>query len=364
MASGDYELRWPRDLFRSELSSLINNRHRLSDWDARVELLLEDVFTGPKPRDDFASSRAIEYGGPQSKPDFLVGLLRRADTLPENRARRPYWAERQLGVAPDQLSRLSVAREFVRLIEWLDASGYFEAEFEKDCVDDPSTTSPVEVIERLSGVQTSWLPAPADLAGNESTFFTMIEVLHDLVARPRNRSFHGYSGCGWHHSDFSYDSGRALYIWHVNQLLDRSDHNVRLATVGEDAGRLVVVGDAARQDLLDIMVERSDESTGGRVRHAVALFRGRASDENDKRSAVVALAGLLEERRQLLKTSVARRDEGALFQIANEFAVRHQNAAQKRDYDPIFLDWMFWWYLATIEMTDRIVGRDSGATDR
>jgi hypothetical protein len=106
-------------------------------------------------------------------------------------------------------------------------------------VADPSATSPVEVIERLSGVQTSWLPAPADLAGDEPTSFTMIEVLHEFVARPRNRSFHGYAGCGWHHSDFSYDSGRALYIWHVNQLLDRSDINVRLAPGGEDTGRLV-----------------------------------------------------------------------------------------------------------------------------
>jgi hypothetical protein len=145
--------------------------------------------------------------------------------------------------------------------------------------------------------------------------------------------------------------------------LDRSAINVRLATVGEDTGRLVVVGDAARQDLLNIMVERSDESTGGRVRHAVALFRGRASDENDKRSAVVALAGVLEERRPLLKTSIVKRDEGALFEIANAFAVRHQNDTQKRDYDPMFLDWMFWWYLATIELTDRIVERGSQGPD-
>lgn len=38
--SGDFELVWPRELFRTELASLINAQNRLTDWDGRVELLL------------------------------------------------------------------------------------------------------------------------------------------------------------------------------------------------------------------------------------------------------------------------------------------------------------------------------------
>jgi hypothetical protein len=93
------------------------------------------------------------------------------------------------------------------------------------------------------------------------------------------------------------------------------------------------------------------------VRHAIALFRSRGSTELDKRSAVVVLAGVLEERRVLLKEKLFRKDEGALFQIANEFAIRHSSASQQGDYDPAFLDWVFWWYLATIELTDRVLAR-------
>jgi hypothetical protein len=43
----------------------------------------------------------------------------------------------------------------------------------------------------------------------------------------------------------------------------------------------------------------------------------------DRRSAAITLAGVLEERRALLKAELLRDDEGALFQIANRFAIRH-----------------------------------------
>ena len=48
-----------------------------------------------------------------------------------------------------------------------------------------------------------------------------------------------------------------------------------------------------------------------------------------------------------------------MFSLANEFAIRHQRRGQQGDYDPAFLDWIFWWYLATIELTDRLLARDS-----
>lgn len=34
---------------------------------------------------------------------------------------------------------------------------------------------------------------------------------------------------------------------------------------------------------------------------------------------------------------------------------------QQGDYDPAFLDWIFWWYLAAIELTDRILARQDAS---
>lgn len=43
LAESDYQLLWPRDLFRAEAAKLLNLRE-LPDWNDRCELLLEDAF--------------------------------------------------------------------------------------------------------------------------------------------------------------------------------------------------------------------------------------------------------------------------------------------------------------------------------
>lgn len=114
-----------------------------------------------------------------------------------------------------------------------------------------------------------------------------------------------------------------------------------------------------RAVLVDRVLRSPEPTVRDQVQHAVALFRGRNATAHDKRSAVVALALVLERRRSLLKAKLLRPDEGALFRIANEFAIRHENERQRSNYDPIFLDWVFWWYLASVELTDRMLYRSS-----
>lgn len=55
----DYQLAWPRQLFRSEATALVNNT-RGRDWADRCELLLEDAFTGEAPRDEFQAEEPAE----------------------------------------------------------------------------------------------------------------------------------------------------------------------------------------------------------------------------------------------------------------------------------------------------------------
>lgn len=117
----------------------------------------------------------------------------------------------------------------------------------------------------------------------------------------------------------------------------------------------MAVTDNARADLLAAMTaRRADAPSQGKVGHAIALFRGRGASLEERRSAVRVLADVLEPRRQLLKDRLTSKDEGALFEVANRFAIRHNDEAQQGSYDPVFLDWLFWWYLATVELTDRL----------
>jgi hypothetical protein len=359
--SGDYELAWPRDLLRDELSDLINSEAQ-KDWAVKVDLLLRDAFSTCVPAQDFASlpdegfGRRVNALTEQRK--FLASILRRLDLFPDASVRRPYWSERRTGAPAGRhvLTLESVTRNFVQIVNELDGRGYFEEAFGKDCVDDPSTISPSFLIYERIGHESMWPLDPPKLAADRDVFLDVVEVLHDLIPPPRNGSIHNYAGCGWHYSEFSREAGRRLYRWQISSLLDRSDLGLRLASEGEDEGRLVEATDDARTDLLRRMAERSDD-LAGRIGHAVALFRRRDATEHDKRSAVIVLGLVLEERRALLKGVLYSGDEGALFEIANKFAIRHEDQRQKSEYDPVFLDWIFWWYLATIELTDRVIAR-------
>ncbi len=358
-----WELRWPPTLLTSEGRWLLRPAVlRLSDWRDRVEHLLEEAFVGSEARDVFSRTpkdSRYENDPFGEDPEDLDGLAFLKVTVeavgrfrPEREV-KPYWPERQRG----SLAPPDVYRRFVQLVDDMRVMGYLDQELPWGCVDGGPEIDPSPVLEQRLGIPDLWPLDESRRAWGDDTFYGLIEVIHDLVSRPRHRSYHSYSDCGWHWSEFARGPGQALYRWRVNRLLEHSDAGLRLADDGEDVGRLVASTDAARAGLATNMAGRTDLSTGDRIRHALALFRARTASEHDKRSAIVTLAGVLEERRNVLKVRLRRKDEGALFQIANQFALRHQGTGQQADYDPVFLDWVFWWYLATIELSDRLIER-------
>jgi hypothetical protein len=191
-------------------------------------------------------------------------------------------------------------------------------------------------------------------------FYDVIEALDEVVARPRQRRWHDYHD-GWDYSDYSRPAGKAIYRWRVNALLERSEVPWRLAETGSDAGLLVAsVGDARKQ-LVERVLQTADPNVRDLVTHAVAQFRSREATTLDKRGANKHLADVLELRRSLLKRELLARDEDDLFQIANRFQIRHLNEQQKGNYDAAFLDWIFWWYLSTIDLTNKLLDRQTAA---
>jgi hypothetical protein len=260
------------------------------------------------------------------------------------------------------LNSKDVVREFIALVDELETAGYFEKRFGKDCVDESYGDGPSRLIQRELGLEGVWPLGSARLVGDIDLLFDVIEVLHDLVARPLRRYSHRFGGCGWHHENFEIEPGRLVYRWRVNKILDRSDLGLRLSEEGADVGRLVAATDDARTTLVHELIVRDDGEPADQVRHAIELFRARGADRNQKRSAVVALALVLEERRHnVLAAVLAKKDSGALFQIANGFHILHQDARQKRDYEKFYLDWIFWVYLSIVELTNRVIdGRRTG----
>ncbi|MGW3736489.1 hypothetical protein [Streptomyces sp. NPDC005148] len=368
MDLSNYELCWPASLFVSEGERVLRSSN--TSWEEQAIWLLtealagttaiadfEDLSNRPAPSDDPWASTTPGWGkrAGMDKREWLTELISRAAELRHAAEPRPYWPQRQgLGLSHDGSTSRDTRRDFARIINDFADNGYLVEVFGEECIDDPNDLPDAsQVIDRRLGIPGLWPLAPE--TWDEDTFFGLIEVFHDLVSRPRTRRFHNWNMCGWHHSEFHNGPARILYRCKVNQLLREAGIEYELAAEGEDHGRLVAITDDARSTLVHRALNDSAPDITTRIRHAIALFRGRDTTVESKRSAIVTLAGILEERRALIKDQIGKPDEGALFEIANRYDLRHRKADQRGDYDEAFLDWIFWWYLATVELTNRLI---------
>lgn len=373
-----YVLAWPREALSAELIWLLQSGSNRED----ARFLLQEAFAATDPVDALDSLSADGWGAANTVRDFLRALLGAVDDLPTASERpRAYWAQRHGRALPgsaedkttsstsewagDPLGRLKAS--WVRVVQDLAGRGYLDHAAPGDCVDAPRSQPSQHLaledeIEKRLGLGKLWPLDPQRLE-DDDTFYSLVEVIGDLVARPRSRHYHDFADCGWHYSGFNSPTGQSLYRSEVNNLLVRNGSHLRLALDGEDEGLLVHIAGDDRDDLVANVLSAPHEQDLDELRHAVASFRARDADRAAKRSAVVTLARLLEDRRALLKAELLSKDEGALFQIANQFDLRHRNPQQRGDYDDAFLDWVFWFYLSTIELSDRLIqGRGDDAS--
>lgn len=95
-----------------------------------------------------------------------------------------------------------------------------------------------------------------------------------------------------------------------------------------------------------------------KLRRAVAQFTSDGATLEDRHEAVRNLADVLEYLRPEAKKFLHNKDERDLFELANNFGIRHHGKGQKTEYEPvIWLSWMFYYYLATIHALLRLIHR-------
>lgn len=370
----DYYLLWPRWLFVEQAAGLLGDR-ALDDWDNRCAALLRDAFVHrptsvvlsrffSQRNSDADPSLAAVQGASSSftaRQMYLVDLIRDADQLRDTPPpRRVYYRERKtrIGASSDQqLDNSAVIDTYIDLVGDLDELGYFDRYFTRDCVDDIRAGQPAEYLRRNLHEEVRWPLNSSQLSSDIELFYDVVEVLHDAAARPRTIDFnHTFCDCGWHMGDFDTRIGQTVYRWRVNQILDDSGTGLRLADDGDTTGQLTTATDAARTDLVHRTMERTATPSTDRVRHGIEQFRKRGATRTDKRAAARDLADVLEQRRKnVLTDALAKTHAGELFHIANKFDIRHHTDDQKSDYPEYYLDWIFWLYLATIELTNNVI---------
>ena len=191
----------------------------------------------------------------------------------------------------------------------------------------------------------------------EEHIFEVLEFLHDHVSRP-GKMVEMTSETGFNYSDYDgYDerAGRAEFRKEVNAFL--GDYKSGFELTKE--GIILALGADGLQHILDADIVPYDEvNVDSKVRNAIIKWRNRRLSLEEKKAAIRELADVFEwlKKTKELAKILDRKDDSAIFELANNFALRHHNPSQKTNYDQaIWYSWIFHFYLATYHAVIRLL---------
>ena len=171
----------------------------------------------------------------------------------------------------------------------------------------------------------------------EADLFDLIEFCFDIISKP------------YANAKVAQDEFRAILNPHLKDYANGFSLN--------DKGCIVTNPDYGLEQIFEAKLISDDDKVVVPLKYAVEKFRNRNSSHEEKREAVRKLADILEHLRPSIRAHMLTKDENDLFNIANNFNIRHNNSGQKDNYDTIWLNWMFYVYLATIHAMIRIIKR-------
>ena len=259
----------------------------------------------------------------------------------------------------DGLPLVDVIGMFTKVFDQFSLEGYFDEAFGFYCVDAdhiPGKIKDIE-LEMLLSIRKNNLWPISEYSANysEDDFFDVIEFLFQHISKPIDGTNHSYGDCGMHWDTFNQAEGRREYREKINRIFEQYKNKFVLSEKGEVLHR----PESGFEHIFDADVPSNDLNVVRRIDEAVLKFWRHGSNLNDRRHAVRDLADVLEYLRPQVKSLLTNRDEADLFNIANNFEIRHHNEKQKNSYDAaIWLSWMFYFYLATIHVVLRKIEHD------
>ncbi len=196
-----------------------------------------------------------------------------------------------------------------------------------------------------------------DYAVTEERVFDALEFLYDHVSRPGEWTTLT-NETGWNYQGYDgYDkaAGQSDFREQANIFLADYQTGYELT---ED-GLILAQGGEGLEQILNAHIPIYDEANvDSKVRGAIVKWRNRALSLDEKRSAIRDLADVFEwlKKARNLSAVLDKKDESAIFELANNFAIRHHDPKQKSNYDrKIWYSWIFHFYLATYHAAIRLL---------
>lgn len=274
--------------------------------------------------------------------------------------KRSYYSMRT-GQNPSITLDLAMLRKlFLNAYLSFDTQYFFQEAFGYQCVDVgvvPGTLGTdvgAEMLRRLHK-DDLWPIEDKCAQYSEDDLFDVMEFLNDCVSQPVQGRYHSFGDCGWHYHTFDREAGRDEFRTEMNDLLGDYQGRYQMSADGE----IMIRPESGLEHLVIAELPACDpDSVEHKVETAIRKFLRYASSMEDRRDAIRDLADVLEFLRPEAKQVLTRKDEADLFNIANNFGIRHHNVEQKTDYDAsIWYEWMFYYYLATIHAVLRLLQR-------
>jgi hypothetical protein len=248
---------------------------------------------------------------------------------------------------------------FYRVFQLLESAGYFSEAFGFWCVDSGTIEGNVKDVEleMLLTIRKKnlWPIEVCYSSYSEDDLLDVVEFLYQYVSKPIEGSMHSYDNCGMHWETFNKTEGQEYFREKLNTVLGHYKNKFEVSPKGE----VLHKPEEGFEQIFNADVPSKDKNIVSRISAATINFRRHGSSIDDRRQAVRDLADVLEYLKKQVQELLSNKDEKDLFNIANNFGIRHHNDKQKTSYDAaIWLSWMFYFYLSTIHVVLRKIEHD------
>ncbi|MCK4983043.1 MAG: hypothetical protein KAS17_08980 [Victivallaceae bacterium] len=243
---------------------------------------------------------------------------------------------------------------FKRVYENLETTGYFDENFGFWCVDADYIHGKIIDVELEIFMKIRkkdlWPISEFIKHYNEDDLFDIIEFLYMYVSKPIDGNYHNWNDCGMHWETFNKVEGQKEFKEKINGIFEMYTGEYELSKNGE----ILSKPDIGFEKIFEADIVSTNKDITERVDSAVRHFRRHGATLDDRRQAVRDLADIFEYLKPELNGILTKQDEKDLFNLANQFGIRHHNDKQKTNYDKaLWLSWMFYHYLSTIHLVLR-----------
>jgi hypothetical protein len=240
---------------------------------------------------------------------------------------------------------------------------FINNDFFKEKLGITETTSNFDSINRKSVTQIgfqvfpikSWLISQIE----KNRIFDTLEFLYQFVSEPSNwepmvdeTNYHYYD-----YSTYNSRKGKKLFIEEVNHIISAFEDGFELTKDGE----ILFKGDDSQNFIETEYQSYKIEDVDPLIKKAIKQWKNRNQSLDEKKQAIINLANVFEflKKEGTLEEVLNSKDTRDLFNIANNFSIRHYNKLQKTDYDTeIWYDWIIQFYLATCTTTLKLINKN------